>query len=100
MTHESRDEHRCPICGTALPAMVRYPNYVCGDCVSRAVSESGRPVGFTNESISGGILAFYPDTGDPYASSRCWIDGMACEAREAKFGGIVLQPVDRHGSKA
>ena len=32
-----------------------------------------------------------PDTGDSYDSHDCWIDGVACRADEARFGGIVIE---------
>lgn len=64
------------------------------------MSDAGRSLRFTNESISGGILASYVDTGEPYEFRQCWIDGVECEAREAKFGGIVFQPVAQHGPQA
>lgn len=80
------------MCGTPLPVMARYPHYVCRDCALRATSEDGRALRFTNESISGGFLASYADNGETYPSARCWIDGVECEAREAKFDGIVFQP--------
>lgn len=90
-------EGRCPICGVGLPVFVRHPNYVCRSCALRTVSASGRPVRFNNESISGGLVATFADNGETHDAVRCWIDGVECEAREAKFGGIVIQPVERDG---
>ena len=76
-----------------MPPVLRYPNHVCHACALRAVASDGRPVRFTNVSISGGIAGMHSDTCEPYDSTRCWIDGVECEAREAKFGGIVIRPV-------
>jgi hypothetical protein len=38
-------------------------------------------------------MARYADTGEAYASHVCYIDGVACYADEARFGGIVIQTV-------
>lgn len=83
--------HACPICGAELPPVPRYPRYVCGACASRAASAEGRPLVFGNVGFSGGYVAEYVDTGAPYDSHACWIDGIRCHADEARFGGIVIE---------
>ena len=83
--------HACPICATSLEPQSRYPHYVCQACASRARSADGRPLTFENEGFSGGYVASYTDTGDSYDSHDCWIDGVACHADEARFGGIVIE---------
>ena len=42
---------------------------------------------------AGGYRAEYADTGEPYESHECYIDGILCDADEGHFGGIVIQPV-------
>jgi hypothetical protein len=42
-----------------------------------------------------GCAAEYADTGEEYPSRECFIDGLRCEAEEARFGGIVIQRVRR-----
>lgn len=86
--------HACPICGTSLEPQSRYPRYVCQACASRASSANGRLLTFSNEGLSGGYVASYADTGEPYDSHDCWIDGIACRADEARFGGIVIETRD------
>jgi hypothetical protein len=54
----------------------------------------GRPLTFFNLSFSGGYGAKYTDTGEPYDSHHCVIEGVQCQADEARFGGIVIQAVD------
>lgn len=83
--------HACPICATALDPMPRYPRYVCEACAARAASANGRLLAFGNEGFSGSFVACYADSGDPYESHACWIDGIACHADEARFGGIVIE---------
>ena len=87
--------HRCPICQTEIPPVPRYPAYVCEHCATRATSPDGRPLAFGNESLWGGYLARFADTGEPYDSHECYIDGIPCRADEARFGGIVIQVVER-----
>ena len=59
--------HRpCPICAAPVHAEARYPGKVCIACAKRTVDETGRPLAFANESLSGGFVASYADTGDPY----------------------------------
>ena len=82
----------CAICAAPVHAEPRYPRKLCRDCARRAVDASGRALAFRNESISGGFVATYADTGEPYPGEHaCWIDGIACEAREHYWGGIVVQ---------
>ncbi|MEL6342040.1 MAG: hypothetical protein AAFV53_02835 [Myxococcota bacterium] len=90
-----RKTYTCPLCGaTGLLAWARYPRYVCGECVGRAVCEQGRPLTFFNLGVSGGFGAKYADDGSPRSSGVCFIDGRRCIADEARFGGIVVQLTD------
>lgn len=42
----------------------------------------------------GGFVARYADTDELYDSHQCFIDGVRCHAGEARFGGIVIEPVE------
>jgi hypothetical protein len=70
---------------------VRYTNYVCFACCRKAVDETGRDLGFGNESFSGGFVAWYKDTNETRDSHVCYIDGIKCWADEAHMGGIVIR---------
>ena len=83
----------CPICFKPISFNPRYPRAVCPDCVSRAADESGRTIEFFNEDLSGGLIAAYRGTGEPYPSDLCWIDHIPCQAQEAHLGGIIIQPI-------
>jgi hypothetical protein len=62
------------------------------DLYRRGCDAAGRPLAFRNESVSGGFVATYADTGEPYPDEHaCWIDGIACRAGEHYWGGIVVQ---------
>ena len=84
----------CPICGSPRPSSERYPNHVCAECVDRAVDENGRGLSFSNADLSGGFVAVYTGTGEPREGGICFVDGIRCEAREARFGGVVVIPTE------
>lgn len=83
--------HACPICAAVLEPMACYPRYVCEACAARAAAADGRLLAFANEGFGGGFAARYADSGEPYDSHACWIDGTTCHADEARFGGIVIE---------
>ncbi len=90
----SGEEHQyCPICLVEVVQSPRYPRYVCANCDGRATDENGRLLMFSNESLSGGFIAKYADTGEGRDSHVCFIDGVKCWADEAHMGGIIIQPV-------
>jgi hypothetical protein len=88
----------CPHCGGVSEYQNRrYPRALCHACDLRATDLTGRPVDFTNESMSGGFIAVHRDddsrckqvTGD----GRVLIDGVEYRAGEAHMGGFVVQPL-------
>jgi len=103
--------HKCPICGKVKEVWPRYPRLVCSDCTARVTDKAGRPLAFADvESVTvsqsdvgeksvkikvGDVHGSYADTGTPYRSTICYIDGIRCRAEEAHFGGIVIQAEKR-----
>lgn len=85
------DNYHCPICAAELEKIERYPKYVCRTCADKVTDINGRKISFSNPHISGGFIAHYSDNSEIYESHSCYIDGIACHAEEAKFGGIVIQ---------
>jgi hypothetical protein len=78
------DMYQCPICLRELPAVERYPSYVCRECVEKAKSKDGRPVRFYNTHLMGsGFAGEYVETGLPYKNDECFIGGRRCRAEEA-----------------
>jgi hypothetical protein len=86
----------CPICGAEQPALPRYPDYLCRQCVSRASTEDGRLLVLVNTSLAGGFAARYADTEElceeVTITHIVYVDGVRCWADEARLGGIVVQP--------
>ena len=89
-----KDFYVCPICNKPGQRSPRYPKQICVDCGHRATDKGGRPLQFSNESISGGYVAWYRDTGEPYESHLCYVEGRTCWADEAHMGGIVVSLYD------
>ena len=88
-----QDTQFCPICSKSVESSARYPRYLCGECASKAKSKDGRLLKFFNADLSGGFIAQYADTGTSYPGHECYIDEIPCFADEARFGGIVIQPL-------
>lgn len=98
-------EQYCPMCGASVVPNVRYRNYICFECCEKAVDENGRKLGFGNQSLSGGFVAWYADTKETRDTHVCYIDGIECWADEAHMGGIVIRLYDewmkqRYANKA
>jgi len=72
----------------------RYPRYICVECSRRATDKNGRPLRFTNLSLSGGFEAHYRGSNEPYDSHICYVDGRTCWADEAHMDGIVVNIYD------
>ena len=62
--------------------------------MAKATDEQGRPLTFSNTSPTGGFEAVIRATGETRHSHICYVEGRGCWADEARFGGIVVQPVD------
>ena len=89
---------RCPVCDGPAEQSERYPQALCAECEGRATDLAGRPIWMTNESMSGGFLAFHRDDDTPCdqvtRDFRVLVDGLEYRAGEHRFGGVVVQPLD------
>ena len=83
----------CPICNLEVKYNPRYTNYVCSSCAKCPLDEKGKELVFCNVSLSGGFEAKYKGTNKICDSQVCYIQGVKCWADEARFGGIVIQPM-------
>lgn len=46
---------------------------------------------YNDPEVFPGIVGRYADSGEAYESQTCFIEGVACYAAEARFGGVVIQ---------
>lgn len=83
----------CPICQAPTMANPRYPNYLCHNCANEVTTKNGESITFYNIDASGGIIAYFTGTVQVYPSQECYINGIKLYAQEARFGGIVIQPI-------
>jgi predicted nucleic acid-binding Zn ribbon protein len=101
MPNDKSAHQQCPICSAPVEASPRYPTYICGECLTRAVCEQGRRVSFCNTGLLGhGVKMVFLD--HPNIPARVahfprhdlifYLDGNKCSAQEAHFGGIVTFP--------
>ncbi len=91
------EDQPCPGCNVRQRHNPRYPGYFCERCVTEAMDSTGRHINFTNANPSDylpdmTVAANFVDTGEVYTSENCTIHGIPSKAREARFGGVVVQP--------
>lgn len=75
--------------------MTRYPWYICALCRERITDAEGRRLEFANTSVSGGF-AWRVAGETEFREARGYLgllDGRPVRVGEARFGGIVAEPV-------
>ena len=88
------EPHFCPGCGAEQKPFARYPWYFCKDCRNLAVDGDGAALCFGNVSFSGGFQVWAADREPVICSgAACLIRGRPVLVREARFGGIVAEPL-------
>ncbi|MFP1630671.1 hypothetical protein ACLB6G_02940 [Zhengella sp. ZM62] len=89
--------HFCPGCGARQRFFPRYPWHFCQACLDRATDAENRALIFGNASLSGGLAWAYRDDPDRTDSASlevvCLIAGRPVLVREARFGGVVAEPL-------
>ncbi|WP_146462242.1 hypothetical protein [Rubripirellula tenax] len=98
-------DHRCPGCDCALKYSQRYPDFFCTDCLSLAEDADGRRLQFGNMGPMGGFYWSLDGALDGKSETthensdpvKCLISGRQAIVVEARFGGVVAQPVDSKG---
>lgn len=102
---------KCGVCKTTkIPTSQRYPNLVCGECIKKAVDIDGNIVTYSNDNYSGGFISYHhvvnsnsnantiPNDNVEIVQKNdhdCWINGYKCYANEARFGGIVIELLEK-----
>ena len=92
----SHSHRPCPICLELAPYWERYPQAVCSNCRAKACDDRGRKLLFFNVSLDGGFGAIVEENQEPHTSHICYINGIPCHADEARFGGIVIERIQRN----
>lgn len=89
-------DHFCPGCGAAQKPFERYPWYFCQACVNTATDGGGRRLEFSNAGPMGGFVWRHVDA-ENWQDARqvlCLISGRPVQIGEARFGGVVAQPLE------
>lgn len=79
-------EQRCPICNSGGRYNPRYPDHVCKACLQGGVE------------VDGVLMALRELRTWDKGPVLCFVQGLRCVAREAYFGGTVVQPADEDGN--
>jgi len=74
-------EQYCPICNEAVKANPRYPNYVCSNCLADGLEVNGNKVLVSEVDVQSDV------------EISCIVKGVNCTAKEAHFGGTVVQTI-------
>ena len=77
----------------------RYPHHLCRACAMLISDANGRPI--TVRTISQSMAGAYGEYDDGSCTDLeatrsgviVYCNGVRCQAREAYFGGIVIEPV-------
>lgn len=87
----------CPICDKEVYPFPRHPKYVCLDCIEEypPVNRHGKQVSFSNVDWTGGFASRVCGTTEKEEDHVCFVKGVLCWADEARFGGIVIEVVDK-----
>ena len=86
------DTFTCPVCKEKHKTLIRYSNCVCNPCLNnyKTRDKDGNEKCFSNIDFYGGIRATC--NGNDTTDFSCYVNGVLCEAIEARFGGIVIMP--------
>lgn len=89
---------KCPRCNNQVKYNPRYPKYICKECTNLNITdEDGFKLTFSNIDMGGGLLVKFWENGKLIKEDskrtimKCYIEGIEYEAKEARFGGIVIE---------
>jgi hypothetical protein len=88
-------DHFCPGCGVRQRPFLRYPWYFCPTCTESATDGAGRRLEFANAGLSGGFQWRHAGADDWAGCGHviALIAGRPALIGEARFGGIVAEPI-------
>ena len=94
--------HNCPICKDVLEYYThRYPKAICNKCSNtendEIIDSFGNPVSFGNVDCTGGFVSYHKINNTIVKKEEhiCWIKDFKCYANEMRFGGIVIQTIEK-----
>lgn len=92
---ETTPPHFCPGCGIKQKPFLRYPWHFCNACREETRDKHGRRIRFGNEGFSGGLQWQFDGEDDVQSGQPvlCLIHGRPVIVTEARFGGVVAQPL-------
>ena len=95
----SPDGSRCPICAGPGRQSTRHPAALCESCQESVVDQNGNSVQLFNESFSGGLEISISGkkvsrSTDDAENFPLYAKRIECRAREYRFGGVVVQPLE------
>ena len=92
-------DHQCPICLEKLDYYtLRYPKMICNNCSNSDIKDpEGNLVSFSNIDITGGFISLHTINNNIIEKKEhiCWVKNIKCFADESRWGGIVIQTVDK-----
>ena len=93
------DKFDCPICNIEHETLIRYYNCVCRRCLNTYGTRdaSGNLINFGNIDAWGGIRAICNNK--EIFNYNCYVNNVECYADEARFGGIVVRPINKSENK-
>lgn len=85
----------CPICSGPGRGSARYPGALCETCQESVVDINGHRVELYNQDMSGGLLikTWQDEAVVNPEEMPLFCKEVECRAREHRFGGVVVQPV-------
>ena len=94
--------HNCPLCLDIMGYYYtpRYPKMICPKCANgengKIIDSLGNKVSFGNIDIYGGFISYHKINNEIVEKKEhiCWINNIKCYAKEARFGGIVIQTMN------
>ena len=92
---------QCFVCKSSFHNQfsVRYPLIACDSCSTKTVDAYGFKIEFENEDATGGFISVHYDSNGNRTRTgsehNCFINNISCYANEHRYGGIVIQPVNK-----
>ncbi|MFN5183713.1 MAG: hypothetical protein ACK5D5_11900 [Bacteroidota bacterium] len=85
----------CPVCKADVIPNIRFPYYLCEECVQKITDRNNEPVIYRARETPLGFEAFYKNQQDKiYLYDLCYLNGKEFKACSNYGKQIFIQPVD------